>query len=1065
MPGNIRNEFMDFRMKWSLKQGDQIHSEGQIYTIIGLPIGYGGSSILYRAIRSDSGLNYVIKECFPAVMGKFIRENGVVTAIDKSGVKLLEQYSAMLEKEKEYGQKIGNASKRAIPIRDRLKVQALIVGGKKCEKCSKAILSVMDCMEGNGLFLSELLEIISARKEGVPSLCTGGLPGIYTTACIIEEILTALKEIHKAGFLYGDISPNNIFFAECVPESGKIGSCYFVDFGSAKPLVDEVHTEIMEAAEIFSTEGYRAPEIIFAKKSNSGLRLSIQTDIYAVGCLLLHCVLPANGILALGNAPVIGRNTLFPSDGKKIGCSQTALKLLNEILEKSLCLKAEERYMGEKEHMPVHAMLSDIQELKMITKPPRYVLAKNLSLPDYFVPQSRKKEIVALKEAVNKGENVFLWGVGGIGKTETAIQLAGELNAAKGIYLVHFRNSMKETILGMEFSGYRYKAQKNLGAEEHKEAEYRERLRILHEEYRDAVIIVDHFDCEGKTIDELRGEEAFREFLGLDIRRIFTTRYVMGRKEWEIKELPEQELVKMMRYYCQDPLVTDEQFKKLIQAVNGHTLTLTLIAKTLKESLGEITPEVILEAFEKGKISRMKYPKVVSDKNREYRQRQIYEHLKVLFDVSVMNKNTRAVLKYATLFPEKGMDNLLLRRCLKPEEQEIVSRLVKCGWLEYSKDQGFRMHPVIRQVAREELKTEDEKCRSFLNILWKECSDLKHDLTYFQQIKECYENAYNYLDDLSGEYLCRAGEISEKIGNFKEALCFIQKAMESRENLPNIDKASLVEVYRLAAKCYRSLIKYEEEILYLHKALSCEEKKCLHTAIYCEIAIAYDNMNMHEKTLAYCKKALWNYRKSGSKDEVLILMVYFYMWLAYKKNDNVGQTEFYYKKIFKIIKKMNINCQKQEEIVKVYGILARIYKAKGNSQGEMACYKEILEIQKKILSEAHPELGKTYTNIGRIYTEYGCYKDAEENLKKAESIYKRGLPFGHRVKVELYQLFADLYYRLRDYPGYLNYKCELVELMGELVRIDDPVCAEMNPVDIDLECNGHWKVHSRKEDA
>ena len=100
----------------------------------------------------------------------------------------------------------------------------------------------MQHMSAAGWFCKDLLaECALPPLEGHP-LRTGGLPRLSVAAQIIQETLRAVECVHEAGYIFGDIHPGNLFFADPRLEAGYIGNTCLVDFGCARPLVDGYRT-------------------------------------------------------------------------------------------------------------------------------------------------------------------------------------------------------------------------------------------------------------------------------------------------------------------------------------------------------------------------------------------------------------------------------------------------------------------------------------------------------------------------------------------------------------------------------------------------------------------------------------------------------------------------------------------------------------------------------------------------------------------------------------------------------------------------------------------------------
>ena len=463
----------DYRLDWILHKGDTIQTADATYTITGEPIGLGGSSVLYPASRSNSNLAYAIKECFPEKPAAYKRVNGIVRTADPNdelNQQKLEEYRKMISTERELGQDIRNTTDRAVSAWDELIPISITTDGKVCDDVSSGTFVVLERMDTKGRFFNELLRDIRNICPPEDRQKTFGLPSIQITVQIMEQALRALKQVHDAGYYFGDLSGANLLLTEYDLEKNYVGHGHLIDFGSTRKLEADGYTAPINNGDAFSTDGFRPFEI---RDHNDGeLRLGKQADIYSAGCLFLRCVLTSAKIKTktFGGSPAAGSEAVSDVNGKDIGCTGRALQLVNEILDKATKYNPMDRYANASE------MLDAILELKKYTEPPKYLLPSNLSSPDYWVPHSRDTELAAAAKSLNEGETVFLHGVGGIGKTECAIQLAKHLRPPRGAYLVHFHNSMKETILRMNFSGYKFEPKrKGLSLEDLEEAEYQER--------------------------------------------------------------------------------------------------------------------------------------------------------------------------------------------------------------------------------------------------------------------------------------------------------------------------------------------------------------------------------------------------------------------------------------------------------------------------------------------------------------------------------------------------------------------------------------------------------------
>ena len=120
----------------------------------------------------------------------------------------------------------------------------------------------------------------TSRKR--PSSRRRGL-GEATTALVTAEILSALSHIHKCGFVFSDLKPENVL----VMRDGHIKLC---DFGATRTL-----EECKRGAPLEGTAMYMAPEVLSSKQS----QVTVSADLWSLGCLV-HFALSGRPPAGLG---------------------------------------------------------------------------------------------------------------------------------------------------------------------------------------------------------------------------------------------------------------------------------------------------------------------------------------------------------------------------------------------------------------------------------------------------------------------------------------------------------------------------------------------------------------------------------------------------------------------------------------------------------------------------------------------------------------------------------------------------------------------------------------------
>jgi hypothetical protein len=107
----------------------------------------------------------------------------------------------------------------------------------------------------------------------------GPLPAERVVA-LLEQVAAALDAAHERGLVHRDVKPGNVLVAGR-PATWKGEHAYLTDFGIAKTSAS---TQLTRTGLFLGTPDYAAPEQF------EGRELDRRVDVYALGCLLYHCL-------------------------------------------------------------------------------------------------------------------------------------------------------------------------------------------------------------------------------------------------------------------------------------------------------------------------------------------------------------------------------------------------------------------------------------------------------------------------------------------------------------------------------------------------------------------------------------------------------------------------------------------------------------------------------------------------------------------------------------------------------------------------------------------------------
>ena len=432
---------------------------------------------------------------------------------------------------------------------------------------------------------------------------------------------------------------------------------------------------------------------------------------------------------------------------------------------------------------------------------------------DAFV--GRAEELAEIDRRFRSERVLFLTGLGGMGKTELAVRYAREFVEKRGhrAFLVLFRGDLRETLLNNVAPEIPNLDTRNLTEREI----YEKTLEALNRCGHDALLILDNAD-QANLMD-------LRIDLGaLALRVLVTTRQGV---EWavDVDQLHREELYRL--FVQHEAQIKREEMDALINAVDGHTLTVDLMARALRPGFRAATVEKLLKNLSDSSVKRVRSAYLGRSN-----QARINEHLQAIFRVVELSNKEQSLLYFATLLPENGMDPELFLLLFEENLADELEDLIQGGWLLW-RDDLLRIHPVIRLVCIEKFKPTDEESEPRLNCLLAWYIDSSYEMERYEQVAETFAKAGELLADTK-KWNEHAIEILRKLNqeqrdreDFKNALRYSLRMMhllEKQEGIGMVEgRSGLAESYARVSSDYRSMGYDREANEYNAKAIKLRE--------------------------------------------------------------------------------------------------------------------------------------------------------------------------------------------------------------------------------------------------
>lgn len=646
----------------------------------------------------------------------------------------------------------------------------------------------------------------------------------------------------------------------------------------------------------------------------------------------------------------------------------------------------------------VHAYLHTALNIPDASVPLHLPLHTSLGVDGFL---GRQEELRALEKAIaDHAKPIILSGLGGMGKTELATHF-GRRYGGGNVYLASFQKSFRETVTQSIAKGIPDLLEKKLPEDE----VYKTVMNRLGQCVKDDILILDNVDKDTGSFADLQ-DDAYDDLCGLGMHLIMTTRFDVPRAI-EIRQLSNSELHQIFQKH--KVTITAQEMDALIQAVDGHTLTIDLMARTLNSRWKKVTADMLLKALLERNLPDQDFRKITTDYNRSKKQERIYEHLRTVFNVAGVPDAAKSVLCYATLLPQDGMDAETFGMALQEDEQQTLDDLIDHGWLTV-KDDILTIHPVVRLVCREELKPSNAKCRAFLAALGKSYNEDQYDASKMNQMAELYSIASEDLDEYYETWSNRAGFLWDKLGNIQKALVFYERVLHRLISIPNAGSDSIATAYCNASIAHGTLGNYDKALEYALNSLDLRrmnlDSKDPNLAVsHNAVGLAYADLGNISDALKHMLLALSIWECANPIDDHSCAICYSNIGHIYGEQDDHGNALKYKLKsldLWKLILKKN-----HPNLALIYNNIAMTHNVMGSYSEALDCMMESLRICKQTLPPSHHYFSTCYGNIAETLMYLDRYSEAKEYICKAINAAKVSYPDEHPL-VQRYLHFSTM---------------------------------------------------------
>lgn len=647
---------MDHRI--ALKPNTQLrlhNDKGEaICCVIESELGRGGSCIVYEASRlTDTGDKtlFRVKEFYPYKLHISRDESNALVPSDPDAPAFFQEQEQLRS--------------------DFSRTNRLFYSGTNYS----SMINQLDVFSQNGT--SYILSAYSSKKT-LASYKPETLKGCIA---LVKQTAHVLDNIHKQGYLYLDVKPDNILMVDGYPKQIQL-----FDFDSLLPIPgsEQTHEQICGNMRLSYSKGFAPIELQTAKVKHLGPH----SDAYSVGALLFY--------LLFGRTPAAPDCEMDATyDFSRISydyhkCDDHLFRSLAEFFHNALAVYYADRYHSMQE------VIAQLQEIEKYADPmiPR-IYSTQIARPKIFY--GRDREFEELDQLLTDPDHncLFLTGMGGIGKSAFIREyLTRRKDRFDVILYVHYKGSTGTTISddrAIEINTLRQEEEtwNTTRYFDKKVQKIRELVRGT-----SSILVMDNFT--GEMDDDLRA------LLSTELKVV-----LLGRKALSYQSCREMSLSAVsdpasLRHIFESNLgrsiTLNEQksFQKIVKYIQGHTLALELIAKQIANS--HITLSRAASLTEGLGFSSIAPERIDYEKDSVPASDTIGNIIDALFSANNLSTEKRSLLKVSSLLGDDSIGINDFQQIMNLPSKDDLNDLIKGGWLTLSGD-TISMHHVIWEAV------------------------------------------------------------------------------------------------------------------------------------------------------------------------------------------------------------------------------------------------------------------------------------------------------------------------------------------------------------------------------
>lgn len=567
----------------------------------------------------------------------------------------------------------------------------------------------------------------------------------------------------------------------------------------------------------------------------------------------------------------------------------------------------------------------------------------------------REQELKQLHELLVDHSKVFLHGIPGIGKSELAKAYAKQYGKEyTNIIYVNYPGDLKQAVIDLDFADDM--------PDESDDSRFKRHNRFLRSLREDTLLIMDNFNVTAS-------QDLFLDvMLKYRCRILFTTR---SRYEnhitQEVPELNSDTLPELVGKFYPDTERKQCEVNRIIELLHGHTFAVELAARLLAN--GMLKPKALLEKLEREKTALDAEDKIGTTKDGRNRKATYYDHIHSLFSFYKLSDAEQEILRCMTLIPANGISSRRFAEWMAQPNMNTINDLMEMGFIHPKNDREILLHPMIREIAVEELKPSVRSCAVLLDSL-QEIS-LMHGLEFMnnKQVFHTFESIIATVKkDDTARYLLFLENVFQYMDKYRyesgmQAIIEEMTTILSDDSVgTSADRACLLDARAALEKNTKKQIELIQEAV---RVLGEVHSGNAHLAanLHANLGALYHKTGRMDLAKTYMEQGVYlleEYNLTGYHDSVTQICNYAALLT------DLGETQRAYSALLKLARKVQeLNSDQCLDYGLIQQVMGSICVVKGDAaqaqlhhQRAMAIFEMIFEDEPALLEQKRQEIGQ-----------------------------------------------------------------------------------------------------------